>query len=206
MAIGRGMRGFLAAVAGAALLTAMPAVAQTHSDGFKFLEAIDKKDVNTVEDLLNKNGTVIDARDVTDGHSGLHIAAKRQDSTWLRYLLSKGANPNVADKAGVTPIMLAAQLGWVEGIAILAAKGARVDTTNDAGETPLISAVHQRDLPMVRILLAAGADPDRSDNSGRSARDYAKLDGAAGQALEEIERHDKSKSGKKPTKVYGPTY
>jgi ankyrin repeat protein len=193
----------LAWVAGA-LLAASPAAAQHYSDGFKFLQAVDKSDVETVKELINKNSTVIDSRDVGDGHTALHTATKRRDSVWLRYLLTFGANPNLADKRGVTPLMLASQLGYVEGIGILASKGAKVDTANDAGETPLILAVHRRDIPMLKILLAGGANPDRSDNSGRTARDYAKLDGVE-QALEEFARNDKT-GKKKPAQAYGPSF
>jgi ankyrin repeat protein len=194
------------AFAAGALLAAMPAAAQQYSDGYKFLQAVDKSDVSTVKELYNKNSTIIDARDVLDGHSALHIAVKRRDSGWLRYLLSLGANPNLADKKGVSPMMLASQLGFVEGIEMLAQKGARVDDSNDAGETPLILAVHKRDIATIRILLAAGADPDRSDNSGRTARDYAKLDGAASATLAEIVKHDTDKSARKSAQTYGPTF
>ena len=201
MALRHRIKGVLAA---GVLLAAMPAAAQHYSDGFKFLQAVEKADVETVKDLINKNSTVIDARDVSDGHTALHTATKRRDSVWLRYLLTFGANPNLADKQGVTPLMLASQLGYVEGIAILASKGARVDGSNDAGETPLILAVHRKDIPMVRILLAGGADPSRSDNSGRSARDYAKLEGV-GQALEEFDKSAKAKT-RKSGQTYGPSF
>jgi ankyrin repeat protein len=196
----------LAVTAGALLLAASPAAAQQYSDGYKFLQAVEKSDLTTVKELVNKNSTVVDSRDISDGHSALHTAIKRRDSGWLRYLLSLGANPNLADKRGVTPMMLASQIGFVEGIEMLAQKGARVDESNDAGETPLILAVHKRDIPMLRILLAAGADPDRSDNSGRTARDYAKLDGPASAALDEIVKHDKDKKARKPGETYGPTF
>nr|WP_243415156.1 ankyrin repeat domain-containing protein [Altererythrobacter segetis] len=204
MALGHRIKLALAAIAATALLTAAPVTAQHYSDGFKFLQAVDKGDIETVKDLINKNSTVIDARDVSDGHTALHTATKRRDSVWLRYLLTLDANPNLPDKQGVTPLMLASQLGYVEGIAILASKGAKVDIANDAGETPLILAVHRRDIPMLRILLAGGADPTRTDNSGRSARDYAKLEGV-GQALEEFDKSAKSKT-KKSGQTYGPSF
>jgi ankyrin repeat protein len=204
VALGHRIKLALAAIAATALLTAAPVTAQHYSDGFKFLQAVDKGDIETVKDLINKNSTVIDARDVSDGHTALHTATKRRDSVWLRYLLTLDANPNLPDKQGVTPLMLASQLGYVEGIAILASKGAKVDIANDAGETPLILAVHRRDIPMLRILLAGGADPTRTDNSGRSARDYAKLEGV-GQALEEFDKSAKSKT-KKSGQTYGPSF
>lgn len=196
----------LAVAAGALLLAAVPAAAQHYSDGFKFLQAVDKAKLEDVKELVNKNSTILDSRDLSDGHTALHITVKRRDAGWVRYLLSLGENPNVADKNGVTPLMLASQIGFVEGIEMLAQKGAKVDAANDAGETPLILAVHSRDIPMLRILLAAGADPDRSDNSGRTARDYAKLEGANSQTLDEIQKNDKVRKVKKPGQTYGPTY
>lgn len=204
MALGHRIKLGFAAVAAAGLLAASPAGAQRYSDGFKFLQAVDKGELETVKDLVNKNSTVVDARDISDGHTGLHTTVKRRDGPWLRYLLSLGANPNIADKDGVTPLMLASQLGFVPGIEMLAQKGAKVDASNDAGETPLILAVHRRDAPMLRILLAAGASADRSDNSGRTARDYAKVEGFA-QAIEEFDKNDKSRT-KKSGQTYGPSF
>ena len=205
MAVAYRIKLAFALAAGAALLAAGPAAAQQYSDGFKFLQAVDKSDLTTVKELYNKNSTIIDARDISDGHTALHTAIKRRDGGWLRYLLSLGANPNLSDRKGVTPLMLASQLGFVEGVEMLAQKGAKVDQSNDAGETPLILAVHKRDLPMVRILLAAGADPDRSDNAGRTARDYAKLDGGDSATLDAIVRQDGKKKVRKSAQTYGPT-
>ncbi len=184
-----------------------PAAGQTYSDGYKFLEAVDDKDINEVERLLGKPGsTLINSRDVTTGRTGLHIAAARRDIVWLVYLANKGANPNVADNRGVTPLMVASQIGFFEGVDALIKAGARVDTPNEAGETPLITAVHRRDTQMMRVLLQAGADPDRADNSGRSAREYAELEGRNGPLLAEIERSARSASGRNSGEVYGPSF
>jgi ankyrin repeat protein len=194
------------AVTGLSLALATPAAAQFYSDGYKFLQAVEKEDQATVEQLLNKSSTVINARDKTDGHTALHIAVRARSYSWLSYLLGKGADPNIADNHGVTPLMLASQMGLNEAVVALARSGAKVDVTNDAGETPLISAVHNRNLPMVRLLLAAGADPDRADNSGRSARDYAKLEGANSVTLDAIDRNDKDAKAKRSKGTYGPRF
>ena len=193
----------IAAAAGAALLSGAPAGAQLYSAGFKFLKAVEEKDTAEVNELLQKNGTVIDARDVTSGRTALHIAAENREYTWLSFLLGKGANPNIADKRGVTPLMLASQMGLVEAVNALAQSGAKVDTPNNTGETPLIAAVHRRDIPMLRVLLLSGANPDRTDNSGRSARDYAVL--AGNQILAEIDRLANSSSAKSG-QTYGPSF
>jgi ankyrin repeat protein len=196
----------LAIVAGLAMLAAVPAAAQNYSDGYKFLQAVEKQDVAKAQDLLSKSSTVVNARDLTDGHTALHIAIKNHAYTWLSFLLGKGADPNIADKKGVTPLMLASQSGFTDAVIALARSGARVDAPNDTGETPLILAVLAKQAPMVRVLLAAGADPDRADNAGRSARDYAKAGGADSPILSVIEQHDKSKTTRKSKGTYGPTF
>lgn len=198
----------LATIAGAAsaLALAAPALAQNYSDGYKFLQAVEKKDRSEFEELLAKNHTVINARDITNGRTGLHIAIARRDSAWLNYIVSEGANPNIADNRGVTPVMLASQGGWVEGVQALIKAGAHVDVPSSTGETPLISAVHRRDTQMMRVLLSAGADADRTDNSGRSARDYAKLDGRDSLTLAEIEQSGRSSGTRRAAAdVYGPS-
>jgi ankyrin repeat protein len=182
---------------------AAPAQAQ-FSDGYKFLEAVKKKDGQKVTDLLNEPGsTIVNARDIVTGESALHIVVARRDAVWIQFLTAKGANPNTRDKKGVSPLMLASSLGFIEGIQALLDSGARVDDANDAGETPLISAVHRRDTNMMRVLLKAGANPDRADNSGRSARDYARLEGTG--LLAEIDKSAKPKSAQSGG-VYGPSF
>jgi ankyrin repeat protein len=191
------------------LVFGAPAQAQTYSPGYKFLEAVEKKDISEVEKLLGQPGsTLVNSRDITNGRTALHIAAARRDNVWLVFLANKGANPNIADVHGVTPLMLASQLGFFEGVQTLITAGARVDEPNEAGETPLISAVHRRDTQMMRVLLQAGADPDRADNSGRSARDYAALEGAGSRTTAEIERsaRDDAGRGRNSGEVYGPNF
>src|SRR5688572_31232203 len=88
-------------VAASATLAALmalgaPAAAQNFSDGYKFLEAVDDKDITEVEKLLGKPGsTLINSRDITSGRTALHIAAARRDIVWLVFLANKGANPNI---------------------------------------------------------------------------------------------------------------
>jgi ankyrin repeat protein len=182
-----------------------PAQAQ-FSDGYRFLEAVRKKEGDKVETLLGEPGsTVILSRDIATGKGALHIVTERRDLVWLKYLVAKGADVNMRDDKGVTPIQLASGLGWVEGVAFLVERRADLDQSNSTGETPLISAVHRRDTQMMRILLKGGADPDRADNSGRSARDYARLDKDT-QILAVIEANARPKNaaGKPGSKVYGP--
>ncbi len=161
------------------LATASPAIAQLgQSEGYKFLQAVREAKGEEVTELLNAPGTtVINHRDFTTGETGLHITAKRGDSLWTRFLLQKGANPNLRDARGNTPLMAAVNAGQADLIAIFVAAKANVNLANQAGETPLIRAVQRRSITMVEELVKAGADPDQPDNvAGLSARDYAKGD------------------------------
>lgn len=186
------------------LLLAAPARAD-FSEGYKFLEAVKKKEGDKVEAAIMKSGSIVLAKDVTSGEGALHIVTARRDLTWLNYLIAKGANVNQADDRGRTPLELAVNLGWREGAQLLLDQKASPDISNDAGETPLIFAVHRKDLQLTKALLEAGANPDRSDNSGRSARDYAKADGSS-QLISAIETLGNKNAGKTAKPVYGPTF
>ncbi len=187
-------------------IAATPVAAQFFSSGFEFLKAVKDRDGGEVNKVLEAtNGSVINARDKTTGESALHIVTQRRDELWIRFLTEKGANPNIADKNGVTPLQVATSLGYVEGAEALLKAGASIDVANSTGETPLISAVLRRDFILTRLLLANGANADRSDNSGRTAREYARLDGNS-RLLDEIERSDEDRKVKKPQNSYGPSF
>lgn len=189
------------------LAVTVPAQAQ-FSQSYKFLEAVKKKDGDAVLTALNVPGTqIVNTRDVSTGESALHIVTTRRDLTWMQFLVSRGANANIRDNRGTTPLQIAAGLGFVEGVDYLISAGARVDESDNTGETPLIGAVHRRDLVLVRTLLKAGANPDRPDNSGRSAYDYAALEGKGSAVMDELETARKNRATKgDPKKAYGPSF
>lgn len=192
----------------AGALLAGPLAAQNFSEGYEFLKAVRDRQGEEVLEMLNKPGTVIvNTRDITTGRTAMHIVVERRDLTWIRFLAGKGANPDIADKKGITPLQIASNLGFIEGVEALLKAGARVDQSNTAGETPLISAVHRRDLAMVRLLLANGANPDHNDNSGRSARDYAALLNGGSQYVDAIVQADEERAAKGgEQETYGPSF
>ncbi|HEX6218727.1 MAG TPA: ankyrin repeat domain-containing protein, partial [Sphingomicrobium sp.] len=141
-----------------------------------------------VEELLQQTGpTLVNARDV-NGDTALIVAVARRDDTWTAFLLSNGADPNLANRKGDTPLTTAARVGYLQGAEWLLTKRARVDEANKMGETPLILAVQARQAPLVKFLLSKGADPDRTDSAaGYSARDYARRDNRNPELLRLIE-------------------
>ena len=182
---------------------AAPAAAQ-FSDSYNFLNAVRQADgEKATKALQGIKGTIVNTRDYTTGETALAITIKRRDLTWSSFLLGKGADPNIRDAQGNSPLHIAAQLGFTEGAELLLGQRAQVNLANNSGETPLIIAVQQRNTAMVRLLLANGANPKQPDRiAGKSARDYAVDDPRAAAVLKII---DESKTEVKPKpKLSGP--
>jgi ankyrin repeat protein len=168
---------------------AVPTVASAQfSDSFNFLKAVRDRDGAKVTDLLNKPGTVIvNTRDSATNETALHVVTSGRDLLWLGFLLQRGGNPDLRDNQGRTPLMIATELRWAEGVQSLLARRASVDIANGNGETPLSKAVQNNDVATLRLLLAAGANPARADNAGFSPRDLAKRDARLAPLLKEMD-------------------
>ena len=130
----------------------------TNRDGTKATEA------------LKDDATLINTRHPENGETALAIVAKRRDATWLRFLLAKDADPAIADKQGMTPLMHAALLNFTDGAEELLNAKAPVDQTNRRGETALILAVQTKNVAMVRLLMRRGANPDKADHATGMSR------------------------------------
>ena len=160
----------LLAVIMLAAMAASPAAAQ-FSDSYNFIKAVKDRDVNKAIELADKPGTtVVNTRDGEGGEAGIHIVTRRGDLGWLGLLYQKGANLNLKDRDGNTPLILASISRWGEGVATLIRLKAQVNVQNRLGETAVLKAVQARDLTLVKTLIEAGANPDLADNSGISAR------------------------------------
>lgn len=190
-----------------AAVLAVPAAAQFQSEGYKFLEAVKDREGDEATDMLSKPGSqLVNARDLTSGDTGLHIVVARSDALWIRFLLQRGADPNIRNKKGITPLQLATAMGFADGVEALIKGGASVNVSDQTGETPLIAAVHSRNVAMVRLLLEKGADPDHNDNSGRSARNYLDLMGGNTLLKQEFENADAKRAGAGTKRDYGPSF
>lgn len=169
-------------------VVAVPALAQ-FSESYNFLKAVRERDgAKATEIVANPSSTAINAREHGSGEGALHMLVRGRDLSWLNFLLTRGARPDLQDNQGNTPLHLAAGIGWTDGAQLLLARRANVNLPNGRGETPLILAVQRRDLAMTRLLMTAGADPRRSDSvAGYSALDYARRDNRAAPLLRILE-------------------
>jgi ankyrin repeat protein len=91
-----------------------------------------------------------------DGRTLLMQATLYGNAEDVRWLLEKGANPNLANAAGVTALMWATE--DPEKVRVLIAGGADVNARSGDGQTALLIAFEQSsDVEVVKLLLEHGA-------------------------------------------------
>jgi len=125
---------------------------------------------------------------LTTGTTPLLRAAKAGDVEAIKLLLAKGADPKLATRAGINPLMAAAGLGTkeedttgrhkteadaIESIKLLLAAGTDINAANGQGQTALHGAAEKGYDQVVKFLAANGAKVDLKDKQGRTALDAA---------------------------------
>jgi len=178
------------------------AYAQFKTDSDEFLTAVKDSEGSEAEKYIDRG--LINTKQRITGLTALHLVVERRDTLWLTYLLQKKARPDVKDKEGISPLIRAVELNFIEGVEKLLTYKASVDYPNRSGETALIKAVNLGRVDIIPILLKAGADPDRTDViQGFSAREYATRDPRKQRLLSIIENYEEEKKkeaeGKKPS-------
>eukprot|EP01126_Amoeba_proteus_P035068 TRINITY_DN3525_c0_g1_i6.p1 TRINITY_DN3525_c0_g1~~TRINITY_DN3525_c0_g1_i6.p1 ORF type:complete len:177 (+),score=25.54 TRINITY_DN3525_c0_g1_i6:260-790(+) len=90
----------------------------------------------------------------------------------VTYLLHHGANPNIPDKIGITPLHLACELGDVRLFDVLIEYGASVHAIDDEGETPLFYALRGQHVDVVKRLFECGIDFNTRNSDGESVLEF----------------------------------
>ena len=97
--------------------------------------------------------------------------ARQNKPTGTKLLLKLGADPNIADCSGNTPLHAACSYGCVGNISALVRHGANLDAKNSAGDTPLMELARRGTVSAMKRLLKAGADMSAVNNKGQTAMD-----------------------------------
>jgi len=130
--------------------------------------------VKAVVDKVLALPLVIDQR-CFSGETALHMMAVKMDCAeqCLDSLLKQGANPNIKNCKGQTPLHLACIQESSELVSSLLAAGSKAEELDIEGSFPLKLAVQNKDSNSVRVLLEHGADPNFCDGKKRSALHHA---------------------------------
>lgn len=110
-----------------------------------------KRDEKLIKMLLESPKIDIEQRD-KDSNTPIISATGYKYADGVRFLLSKGANPNVRGWSGNTALTTAATLGLPEIAHLLISNNANVNCRNNNGETPLIVAARSGQPDMVKLM------------------------------------------------------
>jgi hypothetical protein len=95
-------------------------------------------------------------------------------------LLDKGADMNMPDREGFTPLSIAALYGHAYTVKFFLDKGADINAINNFGATPLFTAASKGQIEIVKILVGRGANIDMASRYGTTplliAAEYGHID------------------------------
>ena len=117
--------------------------------------------------LLIALSAVAAAAAATD-EAGLVDAARYQDQSAVRTLLTRGTDVNARADDGSTALLWSAHWNDVETAVLLIRAGADADAANDFGMTPLSRACTNGSAALVDLLLKAGANPGKPIATGET--------------------------------------
>jgi len=116
--------------------------------------------------LLLRHGAKVNGWDVNKDGDPLLTVVLMNNIDAARLLLAHGADPNVRDDVGYSPLRWCAYKGYLEMARLLLLCGATKmidDWGGDSAMTALGLAVRGLNVDMVKLLLAYGADPQKPD-------------------------------------------
>jgi ankyrin repeat protein len=124
--------------------------------------------------ILISHGAKIDVRDTVNNDTALIYGIRDGKFRVAELLLEAGADPNLTDRRGFTPLHIAVARNDAELVQRLLDHGAAINVrTRSDGRTPLIIAAAAGFEKMVEMLLSRGADPSITDSGGKSPLERA---------------------------------
>ena len=141
-------------------------------------KAVADRNIELVRKLIAEGADVNakNERNMTPLEWGLFRSSLTKEVAEL--LTEKGANLNVQDEDGWSPLYGAIYVGTDKDILkLLVSRGADVNLATKKGETPLHSAVEMGDIDIVKLLVDKGADFNVKNQEGWTALRRAALSG-----------------------------
>ena len=111
--------------------------------------------------------------DFEENISVLHCSAERGIWRTVRLLIRFGAEIDLRDSSGETPLHKAARSGYRKTVEALCGNGANLESVDAMDRTALHYASMYGNADVVKILLRQGANKDAQSNTGNTALHYA---------------------------------
>ncbi|XP_023316706.1 uncharacterized protein LOC111694124 [Trichogramma pretiosum] len=110
------------------------------------------------------------------GDSPLHLSVRHGGNESVKILLRNGADPNLANEDGFTPLHTSAKLIWNHGTKLTfdalfcedRKHPLRLDARDNLGDTPLHLALKHRHMEVAEVLLREGASPNLPNDEGHT--------------------------------------
>lgn len=137
-------------------------------------------DVEGVIDLLLEFGAKLDNLEppgIGCGYAPIHYCVKRRNAKRIKWLHSRGANVDLRNDSGMSPLVMACRSGCLPVVIALLQCGADINASDAFGRTPLSHCVHARQPNLVKFMLHAGGNRDLADVQGRLPLEYAQEEG-----------------------------
>ncbi|KAK7907356.1 hypothetical protein WMY93_015968 [Mugilogobius chulae] len=110
---------------------------------YKLIQSIHENDKEQIERLLEHGAdNLINLTEPKDGIGVLHVAVAANNQEMVSFLLSHGAIPDVQNKKGLTPVMMAAELGNYAIVALLAEHNADMTLVDRDGKGVLFFCIY----------------------------------------------------------------
>ncbi|MHC4963243.1 MAG: ankyrin repeat domain-containing protein, partial [Planctomycetota bacterium] len=123
-----------------------------------------------LQDIINKGGNVNQANGI--GEYPLHLVSN--NANYVRVLIQNGADPEVRDRQGLTPLVWGIYKKNESVLKALIEAGADVNTRAYNGCTPLHYAVWVGSVELLKLLVENGGDLTARSYDKESVLDYAK--------------------------------
>jgi ankyrin repeat protein len=185
---------FRSSLAGVALLALVFSVSAFGSGELdkKLFEVVSYNEPAEISRLIKEGAN---PNHVVAGTPIITVATVHGSLDAIKALLAGGADPNLKDDGGKTPLMFGAEVGEIDVVKTLLENNADPNIKQDSsGDTVLMKALaSSHTLEMITALLDGGADPTLADDSGLTPVASAELHTASPEVIELLAARSKGK-------------
>uniref|UniRef100_A0A4W4FS50 EF-hand domain-containing protein n=1 Tax=Electrophorus electricus TaxID=8005 RepID=A0A4W4FS50_ELEEL len=137
---------------------------------YKLLQFVREGSHSQVEKMVQLGvPNLINLTEPAEGTGALHLASVANDLNIAQFLLSLGAYPNVQDKRGRTPVILATELGYDSMVDLLAKNHANMNVVDNEGKGALFYCISpsKRHMRCLQVVLNSKANVNNVSNAGK---------------------------------------